>query len=99
MDECCPRRGTGACAWKRPRRRPGELTCASRLSLPPSVAAEAYLIFYERAPAAAAGAPAATPGVVDETEEVVECDDDEVEIGKDVVMEDPEGGDDPMDTT
>ena len=67
--------------------------------LPPSVAEEAYLIFYERAPAAAAGAPAATPGVVDETEEVVECDDDEVEIGKDVVMEYPEGGDDPMDTT
>ena len=67
--------------------------------LPPSVAEEAYLIFYERAPAAAAGAPAATPGVVDETEEVVGCDDDEVEIGKDVVMEHAEGGDDPMDTT
>ena len=32
-------------------------------------------------------------------EEVVECDDDKVEIGKDVEMDNPEGGDDPMDTT
>ena len=68
-------------------------------ALPPSVAEAAYLIFYERAPAAAAGVPAPTPGVVDETEEVVECDDDKVEIGKDVEMDNPEGGDDPMDTT
>ena len=67
--------------------------------LPPSVAEDAYLIFYERAPAAAAVAPAATPGVVDEMEEVVECDDDKDEIGKDVEMDNAEGGDDPMDTT
>ena len=57
------------------------------------------LVAVATAPAAAAVAPAATPGVVDETEEVVECDDDKVEIGKDVEMDNPEGGDDPMDTT
>jgi len=37
--------------------------------------------------------------VVDEMEEVVECGDDKVEIGKDVEMDNAEGGDDPMDTT